>query len=194
MTNNQDLVARSLAHVWQPCTQMHDHAAGLLPLVPIKSADGAWLEDYDGKRYLDAVSSWWTNIFGHRHPHIVESLTRQLDAVDHVMMGGFTHGPAIELAERLCKLAPPGLTRCFYADNGSSAIEVALKMSFHCWANRGQPQKKKFIALENGYHGETLGALAVGDTGLYREPYAPLLMQPIVVPSPDCYGRAPGES
>ena len=194
MTTNQEFAARSLAHVWQPCTQMHDHAAGLLPLVPIKSADGVWLEDFEGKRYLDAISSWWTNIFGHRHPHIVDSLKRQLDRLDHVIMGGFTHETVIELSERLCKLAPPGLSRCFYADNGSSAVEVALKMSFHFWANQGAPAKRKFIALENGYHGETLGALAVGDTGLYRQTYAPLLMERIVVPSPDCYARPLGES
>lgn len=192
--SNADWSARSRAHVWNPCTQMHDHASGELPLVPIKSADGIWLEDFEGKRYLDAVSSWWTNIFGHRHPHIVDSLKQQLDELDHVLLAGFTHAPAVELAERLCKLAPPGLTRCFFADNGSAAIEVALKMSFHYWLNRGQPSKRKFIVLSNGYHGETLGALAIGDTGLYRDTYAPLLMERIVVPSPDCYERPLGES
>jgi adenosylmethionine-8-amino-7-oxononanoate aminotransferase len=173
---------------------MHDHAgdAPPLPLLPIKSADGVWLEDYEGKQYLDAVSSWWTNIFGHRHPHIVESLKAQLDQLDHVLLAGFTHQPAVELAERLSKLT--GLDKCLYADNGSSAVEAALKMSFHYWLNRGQVQKKKFITLANSYHGETLGALAMGDTGLYRETYAPLLMQRIVVPSPDCYSRSLGES
>ncbi len=190
--SNSDWVARSRARVWNPCTQMKDHE--WLPLVPIKKAEGVWLEDFEGKRYLDAVSSWWTNVFGHRHPHIVASLKQQLDEIDHIMLGGFTHQPAVELAERLCAIAPPGLTRCFYADNGSSAIEVALKMSFHYWRNVGKPAKQKFIALSNGYHGETLGALAVGDTGLYRETYAPLLLQPIIVPSPDCYERRPGES
>ncbi|MES2488866.1 MAG: adenosylmethionine--8-amino-7-oxononanoate transaminase [Pseudomonadota bacterium] len=190
--SNAEWVARSRARVWNPCTQMKDHE--WLPLVPIKKAEGVWLEDFEGKRYLDAVSSWWTNVFGHRHPHIVSSLKQQLDEIDHIMLGGFTHQPAVELAERLCAIAPPGLTRCFYADNGSSAIEVALKMSFHYWRNVGKPAKQKFIALSNGYHGETLGALAVGDTGLYRETYAPLLIQPIIVPSPDCYERRPGES
>ena len=190
--SNFEWVARSRARVWNPCTQMKDHE--WLPLVPIKKAEGVWLEDFEGKRYLDAVSSWWTNVFGHRHPHIVASLKQQLDEIDHIMLGGFTHQPAVELAERLCAIAPPGLTRCFYADNGSSAVEVALKMSFHYWRNVGKPTKQKFIALSNGYHGETLGALAVGDTGLYRETYAPLLIQPIIVPSPDCYERRPGES
>lgn len=176
---------------------MKDHAGGdaaLLPLVPIQSAEGVWLQDFEGRRYLDAVSSWWTNLFGHRHPHIVARLKEQLDRLDHVLLAGFTHAPVVELSERLCALAPPGLTRCFYADNGSSAVEVALKMSFHYWRNTGQPNKQKFIALENAYHGETLGALAVGGAGRYRDPYEPLLMECVRVPSPDCYHRGPGES
>jgi len=192
MPTNSELAARSLARVWHPCTQMKDHE--WLPLVPIKRAEGVWLEDHDGKRYLDAVSSWWTNIFGHRHPHIVASLKAQLDQLDHVIFAGFTHEPAVELAERLCALAPPGLTRCLYADNGSSAVEMALKLSHHYWRNVGKPEKRRFIALANGYHGETLGALAVGATGLYRDAYAPLLIEPIHVPSPDCYERRPGAS
>ena len=193
---NADWVARSLARVWNPCTQMHDHAGAdaPLPLIPVRRAEGVWLEDFEGKRYLDAVSSWWTNLLGHRHPHIVSELKKQLDELDHVMLGGFTHQPAIELAERLLKLVPEGLARCFFADNGSAAIEVALKMSFHYWRNVGKPEKQRFIALSNGYHGETLGALAVGDTGLYRDMYAPLLLQPVIVPSPDCFERRPGES
>jgi adenosylmethionine-8-amino-7-oxononanoate aminotransferase len=192
MTLNAEWSARSRAHVWHPCTQMKDHE--WLPLVPVKSAEGAWLEDFEGKRYLDAVSSWWTNLFGHRHPHIVGALKDQLDRLDHVMLGGFTHEPVVRLSERLCKLVPPGLDKCIYTDNGSSAVEVALKLSHHYWRNVGQTEKRKFIALENGYHGETLGALAVGGTGLYRDAYVPLLMDCLRVPSPDCFSRAPGES
>ena len=195
--SNADWAARSLARVWHPCTQMKDHEQ--LPLVPIKSAQGAWLEDFEGKRYLDAISSWWTNLFGHRHPLIVERMKAQLDRLDHVLLAGFTHEGAVTLAEKLCAIAPKGLTRCFYSDNGSSAVEVALKMSFHYWRNAGQTGKTRFIALENGYHGETLGALAVGSTGLYRDAYVDLLMKPIHVPSPDCGtlvkdGRSGGES
>lgn len=193
--HNDDWIRRSLAHVWHPCTQMRDHEpGGALPLVPIATADGIWLTDFDGKRYIDAVSSWWTNIFGHRHPVIVERLKAQIDRLDHVLLGGFTHQPVVELSERLVKLAPKGLSRCFYADNGSSAVEVALKMSAHYWRNSGQPGKTKFIALSNGYHGETLGALGVSGEGMYRDAYQPLLMQPIVVPSPDCFDRTPGEA
>ncbi|HEY0973221.1 MAG TPA: adenosylmethionine--8-amino-7-oxononanoate transaminase [Solimonas sp.] len=191
-SRNAEWAARSRAHVWHPCTQMKDHE--WLPLVPIKSAEGAWLEDFEGKRYLDAVSSWWTNLFGHRHPYIVEQLKQQLDTLDHIMLGGFTHEPVVELSERLVKLVPPGLTRCFYADNGSSAVEVALKMSFHYWRNAGKPKKTRFVALENSYHGETLGALAVGGPSMYRDTYAPLLLSPLFVPSPDCYARGAGES
>jgi adenosylmethionine-8-amino-7-oxononanoate aminotransferase len=196
MSLNREWAERSLAHVWHPCTQMHDHAGAEppLPLVPIKSAEGVWLEDFEGRRYIDAVSSWWTNLFGHRHPHIVEQLKNQLDRLDHVMLGGFTHETVVELSERLVELAPPGLTRCFYADNGSSAVEVALKMSFHYWRHAGKPEKRRFIALSNSYHGETLGALAVGGPSMYRDTYAPLLLEAIHVESPDCYERAPGQS
>ena len=190
--SNAEIAARSLAHVWHPCTQMQDHET--LPLVPIRSASGAWLEDFEGKRYLDAISSWWTSVFGHCHPHIVGALKAQLDRLDHVLLAGFTHETVVELSERLCKLAPAGLDRCFYADNGSSAVEVALKMSFHFWRNQGNTGKRRFIALTGSYHGETLGALAVGATGLYRDTYAPLLMDCLHVPSPDCYTRAPGAS
>ncbi len=189
--NNAELIRRDLAHVWHPCTQMHDHE--WLPLVPIRRAQGAWLEDYDGRRYLDAISSWWTNLFGHRHSHIVAALKAQLDQLDHVLLAGFTHEPVVTLSEKLCRLAPPGLSKCFYADNGSSAVEIALKLSFHYWKNLGQ-KKTRFITLSNSYHGETLGALAVGDVALYKETYAPLLMQAVTVPSPDCHARAPGRS
>ncbi len=185
--NSQSIINRDLAHVWHPCTQMQDHE--WLPLVPIRSGQGAWLEDFDGKRYLDAVSSWWVNIFGHCHPAISNAIKGQLDQLEHVLLGGFTHEPVVELSERLVKLVPKGLTRCFYADNGSSAVEVALKMSFHYWKNLGRSKKTKFICLSNSYHGETLGALAVGDVALYKKTYSPLLMQAITVPSPDCYGR-----
>jgi adenosylmethionine-8-amino-7-oxononanoate aminotransferase len=181
---------RDLAVLWHPCTQMKDHED--LPPIPIRSGQGVWLEDFEGKRYLDAISSWWVNLFGHSHPYINAALKAQLDSLEHAILAGFTHEPAILLAERLVRLAPPGLSRCFYADNGSSAVEVALKMSFHYWRNVGKPGKTRFVALANSYHGETLGALAVGDVTLYKETYAPLLMTPITVESPDCYHREPG--
>jgi len=185
------LAARDLRVVWHPCTQMKDHE--WLPMIAVERGEGVWLYDADGRRYLDAISSWWVNLFGHANPRINAAITAQLARLEHVMLAGFTHEPAVALAERLVALAPPGLSRCFYADNGSSAIEVALKMSFHYWRNSGQGGKRRFITLANSYHGETLGALAVGHVELYREIYQPLLMDVITVPSPDCYEREPGE-
>ena len=189
---NAELAARDLRVLWHPCTQMHDHES--LPIVPIRSGHGAWLTDMDGNRYLDAISSWWVNLFGHGHPRIAGAIRSQLDRLEHVILAGFTHEPAVQLAEGLLKVAPPGLTKVFYADNGSSAVEVALKMSFHAWRNAGAHGKSRFVALSGSYHGETLGALSVTDVPLYRETYAPLLLQPFFVPSPDSYERAPGES
>lgn len=189
---NKSLADRDLAVLWHPCTQMRDHET--LPMIPIKSGRGVWLEDFDGNRYLDAISSWWVNLFGHANPHINAAVKAQLETLEHVMLAGFTHEAAIQLAEQLVAITPPGLARCFYADNGSAAIEVALKMSYHYWRNSGRTQKNRFITLENSYHGETLGALAVGNVALYKETYAPLLMEVITAPSPDCYYREPGES
>lgn len=188
-----DLVRRDLAHIWHPCTQMKDHERHM-PLIPILRGGGTWLEDADGKHYLDAVSSWWVNLFGHCNEHIRDAITAQLDALEHVIFAGFTHEPAIRLAEELVRITPEGLTRCFFADNGSSAIEVAVKMSFHYWRNLGRPRKTRFITLSNSYHGETLGALAVGNVALYKDIYAPLLMDVLTAPSPDAWGAEPGES
>lgn len=192
MTANSRLIEQDLAVVWHPCTQMKDHE--WLPMIPIWRGQGVWLEDYDGNRYLDAISSWWVNLFGHSHPYINNAIKQQLDTLEHVLLAGFTHEPIIKLSQRLVKLAPKDLTRCFYADNGSSAVEIALKMSFHYFHNQGQTQKTKFICLSNSYHGETLGALSVGDVALYKETYAPLLMQAITVESPDCFMREPDSS
>ena len=189
---------RDLAVVWHPCTQMREHPA-ILPLVPIERGEGAWLVGRDGRRYLDAVSSWWTNLHGHAEPRIAAAIARQAGTLEQVILAGFSHAPAVELAERLLALAPrePGrapLAKVFYADNGSAGVEVALKMAFHWFRNRGETGRTKFVALENGYHGETLGALAVGDIPLYRRTYAPLLAEALFAPSPDAYAARDGES
>jgi len=190
--NNAEFTARDLACLWHPCTQMKDHEA--YPPIPIRRASGVWLEDLDGKRYLDAISSWWVNLFGHANPRINAALVQQLETLEHVLLAGFSHEPAVELAERLVALTPQGLERCFYADNGSSAIEVALKMSYHYWRNEGERSRTRFISLSNSYHGETLGALSVGNVPLYRETYGPLLLEPITVSSPDDYLRPRDEA
>ncbi|WP_447594772.1 adenosylmethionine--8-amino-7-oxononanoate transaminase [Aquipseudomonas campi] len=192
MSLNDQWIQRDLKVLWHPCTQMKDHER--LPLVPIKRGDGVWLEDFDGKRYLDAVSSWWVNVFGHGNPRINQRIRDQLDSLEHVMLAGFTHPPVIELSERLVQITPAGLDRVFYADNGSSGIEVALKMSYHYWLNCGQPAKKRFVTLSNSYHGETVAAMSVGDVALFTDTYKSLLLDTIKVPSPDCYLRPEGMS
>ena len=190
--------ARDLAVLWHPCTQMREHP-DVLPLVPIERGEGAWLIGRDGRRYLDAVSSWWTNLFGHAEPRIASAIAAQAGTLEQVILAGFSHQPAVELAEELLATAPremhrAPLAKVFYADNGSAGVEVALKMAFHWFRNRGEERRTKFVALENGYHGETLGALAVGDVPLYRRVYAPLLAECVFAPSPDAYLAEPGET
>jgi adenosylmethionine-8-amino-7-oxononanoate aminotransferase len=187
-----DWVARDLAHVWHPCTQMKDHET--VPMIPLRSGSGVWLQDQSGRRYLDGISSWWVNLFGHANPRIGAAVAEQLGRLEHAIFAGFTHEPAVTLAEELVRITPHGLNRCFFADNGSAAIEVAVKMSFHYWRNRGEPRKTRFITLSNSYHGETLGALAVGNVDLYKAIYRPLLMDVITVPSPDAFLRDAGTS
>ena len=189
---NDDLLARSHSAVWHPCTQMKHHET--LPLVPIARGSGVWLVDFDGKRYLDAVSSWWVNLFGHCNPRINAAITDQLGMLEHVMLAGFTHEPVVQLSERLAQLAPAGLGHCFYASDGASAIEIALKMSAHYWRNSGQPNKNNFISLQNSYHGETLGALSVTDVAMFKDAYSALTKQNATVPSPDSRNADAGEN
>jgi adenosylmethionine-8-amino-7-oxononanoate aminotransferase len=174
--NNKELSHQDLEHIWHPCTQMKDHE--FLPIVPIRKAHGVYLEDFDGNRYIDAISSWWVNLFGHTNEYINEKIKEQLDNLEHVILAGFTHEPIIRLSKRLVELTPEGLNRCFYADNGSSAIEVALKMSYHAHKNNGY-ERTLFVSLKNSYHGETIGALSVGDVELYKQTYEPLLIRSI---------------
>ena len=189
---NAQWLERSRRAVWHPCTQMKVHET--LPLVPVARGDGAWLHDFDGRRYLDAVSSWWVNLFGHTNPRINAAIAAQLGELEHVILAGFTHRPVVELSERLAALAPGNLGHAFYGSDGASATEIALKMAFHYWKNRGQSEKTAFLSLAGAYHGETLGALAVTDVPVFRDTYAPLLHRNMTVPSPDARGAAPGES
>jgi adenosylmethionine---8-amino-7-oxononanoate aminotransferase len=175
-----DLIARSLGAVWHPCTQMKHHEQ--FPLVAIERGEGVWLVDPDGKRYLDGVSSWWVNLFGHANPRINAALKDQLDRLPHVILAGFTQEPVVDLSERLAELS--GLGHAFYGSDGASAVEIALKMSFHYWKNTGKPGKQKFVSLAGSYHGETLGALAVTDVALFRDAYGPLLRENIIAPLP----------
>ncbi|MEO1767897.1 adenosylmethionine--8-amino-7-oxononanoate transaminase [Thiobacter aerophilum] len=190
--SNAQWLARSRHAVWHPCTQMKVHET--LPLIPIARGEGPWLYDFDGRRYLDAISSWWVNLFGHANPRINAAITDQLARLEHVILAGFSHRPVVELSERLARLAPGRLGHAFYGSDGASAVEIALKMSFHYWANRGRPEKTGFVSLENGYHGETLGALSVTDVPLFKTTYAPLLRPTHQVPTPDFRRAAPGIS
>ena len=185
-------VARSLKSVWHPCTQMQHHET--LPLIPVSHGRGPWLYDANGQRYLDAISSWWVNLFGHANPRINAALKDQLDKLEHAMLAGFTHAPVIELSERLSTLTGGVLGHCFYASDGASAVEIALKMSFHAWRNSGKADKQEFVCLQGSYHGETIGALAVTDVALFRDAYGPLLQRAHVVASPDARKAESSES
>lgn len=165
-----------------------------LPIVPIARGKGSWLYDFEGNRYLDAISSWWVNLFGHANPRINAALTQQLETLEHVILAGFTHEPVVRLSERLSALTGGALGHCFYGSDGASATEIALKMSFHYWRNCGRPGKTRFVNLAGSYHGETIGALSVTDVALFKDTYAPLLRESVQVPSPDWRKAKAGES
>jgi adenosylmethionine-8-amino-7-oxononanoate aminotransferase len=185
-----NLISRTRTAVWHPCTQMKQLETA--PPLAIARGEGTWLIDVDGRRYLDAVSSWWVNLFGHCNPRINAAITDQLGRIEHVMLAGATHAPVVELSERLARLT--GLGHAFYGSDGASATEIALKMSAHYWRNVGQPGKNGFISLQNGYHGETVGALSVTDIPLFKATYEPLLRHTVQVPTPDARLAGPGES
>lgn len=185
-------ISRSLASVWHPCTQMKHHER--MPLVTIARGKGPWLYDDQGKAILDCISSWWTNLFGHSNPFINQRIYDQLEKIEHVMLAGFTHQPVIELSERLSTLTHHHLGHAFYASDGASAVEIALKMSHHYWQLSGKPEKSRFVCLQNSYHGETLGALAVTDVPLFRNAYGSLLSDVFTVMSPDSRQAQDGES
>ena len=190
--NQTPLVDRSLAAVWHPCTQMKHHES--FPLIAITKGKGPWLYDEEGNALLDCISSWWTNLFGHSNPRINQAITNQLEKIEHVMLAGFTHRPVVELSEKLSALTNNNLGHVFYASDGASAVEIALKMSHHFWQLNGKAQKKKFVCLQNGYHGETLGALAVTDVAIFREAYGSLLQDVYTVASPDARKAKSSES
>ncbi|WP_374581277.1 adenosylmethionine--8-amino-7-oxononanoate transaminase [Pseudoduganella sp.] len=192
VNQQNDWVARSLRSVWHPCTQMQHHET--VPLIPVSHGRGVWLYDHQGKRYLDAISSWWVNLFGHANPRINAALREQLDLLEHAMLAGFTHEPVIQLSERLAALTQHQLGHAFYASDGASAVEIALKMSFHSWRNMGQGDKQEFVCLKGSYHGETIGALAVTDVALFKDAYGPLLRATQTVMSPDARQAAEGET
>jgi adenosylmethionine-8-amino-7-oxononanoate aminotransferase len=178
-------IKRDLKYIWHPYTQMKD-CRKISPIL-IERAKGTKLYDDKGNVYYDTISSWWCNVHGHNHPKIRKAITRQLASLDHVMLAGFTHTPAILLAEKLASITPANLTKVFFSDNGSTAVEVALKMSFQYWRNLGQNKKTKFVSLDRGYHGDTIGAMSVSGISLFNELFKPLFFPSFKVPSPYCY-------
>jgi adenosylmethionine-8-amino-7-oxononanoate aminotransferase len=178
-------VEKDLKYIWHPCSQMKDYEE-LNPIV-IEKGEGVWLYDIEGNKYLDCISSWWTNTLGHSNKRINEAIKKQIDSIEHVIFANFSNKPAIELAEKLVNITPKNLTKVFYSDNGSSAVEIALKMSFHYNMQRGNGKKRRFVALSDAYHGETLGALSVCDMDEFNMVYKPLLLDTIRVEGPDCY-------
>ena len=179
--NNQQIRDMDLDLIFHPCSQMKDYEQ--LPLIPIKKAKNVYLYDFNGNRYIDAISSWWVNLFGHSNKKINKAIKKQIKKLEHVIFAGFTHKPALKLSQKLVSITPKGLNKVFFADNGSSAIEVAIKMSFHYFKNKGKT-KPLVVSLQNSYHGETLGALSVGDVELYKETYKELLFKTIQAKSP----------
>lgn len=180
-----ELQRKDLQYIWHPCSQMKDYEE--MPPIVVERGKGAYLYDIEGHSYLDAVSSWWVNLFGHSNDRINSALKKQVDQLEHVIFAQFTHKPAIELAEKLVQMTPSNLQKVFFADNGSSAIEVALKLSFQYFQQIGKQNKTKFVSITDAYHGETLGALSVSNIGLYNEIYQPLLMNTFEVQGPDCF-------
>ena len=183
---------RDLAHIWHPCSQMKDYEE--LPPIVVARGEGVWLEDIKGKKYLDIVSSWWANLLGHCNQDVNRAIKEQLDTLEHVIFANFSHEGAIRLAEELAEVVPPGLTKFHFNDNGSAAVECALKMSFQYYLQTGKPEKQRFMCLTEAYHGETIGALSVGSMDLFAEMYRPMMMDNIHVEAPDCYRCPYGET
>ena len=180
-----DWQKEDLKYIWHPCSQMKDYET--LPPIVIERGKGINIYDTNGKCYKDVISSWWCNLLGHCNPRINAAVKKQIDSLEHVIFANFSHKPAITLCHELVKVVPDGLCKFNFADNGSAAIEMSLKMSFQYHYQTGHPEKKRFMALSDAYHGETLGALAVGGVDLYSELYKPLLLDVIRIDGPDCY-------
>ena len=183
---------KDLEYIWHPCSQMKDYED--LPPIVIDKADGLYLYDVEGNSYADVVSSWWCNLLGHCNPRINRAIKTQIDKLEHVIFANFTHKTAITLCEKLSKVLPNGLCKFNFTDNGSSAIEAAMKVSFQYHYQTGNPQKKRFMALSDAYHGETIAALSVGGVDLYSEIYKPILMDVVRIDGPDCFRCPYGKS
>ncbi len=191
MKNLSDLQKKDLDYIFHPCSQMKDYEQ--LPPMVIVKGDGLYVEDEFGNRYMDCVSSWWVNLFGHCNPRINAAIKEQIDKLEHIIFANFSHEAAIELGERLTSVAPEGLNKLIFTDNGSSSTEVAIKLSFQYHAQTGNPQKKTFVSIDGAYHGETIGALGVGNMDRFTDVYKPLLKEGVKVKGPDCFNCSFGK-
>jgi adenosylmethionine-8-amino-7-oxononanoate aminotransferase len=180
-----DWIKQDLKYIWHPYTQMKD--CETMPPIFISKAKGMKIHDDKGNEYYDTIASWWCNIHGHNHPDIIKAINKQLETLDHVLFAGFTHEPAIQLAQRLVEITPDNLSKVFFSDNGSTAVETALKMSFQYWLNKGVKDKTKFVSLDYGYHGDTIGTMSLGGVDLFNNMFSPLFYNSFKVPSPYCY-------
>ena len=187
MTKNfsKTLEEIDLQYIWHPCSQMKDYET--CPPIVVERGKGVWLYDIHGKKYLDIVSSWWANLLGHCNEEINQAIKSQLDKLEHVIFANFSHEPATHLAEKLAEITPPKLEKFHFNDNGSAAVECALKMCFQYYLQTGKSNKQKFFCLTEGYHGETIGALSVGSVDIYTQIYRPMMMETYPIEAPECY-------
>jgi len=192
LSNYDELIKKDFEYIWHPFTQMKDYETDK-PII-IERGEGIYVYDLKGNKYLDAVASWWVNTLGHSNKRLNKALTEQAEKIEHVIFSGFTHKPAIELAEKLVQITPEPLKKVFFSDNGSTAVEVALKMAYQYWAQIGKPEKSKFVALKNSYHGDTLGVVSIGGCDLFHKVYKPLLFDIFQAPSPYCYRCPMGQN
>lgn len=185
MRKVRELIEKDIKYVWHPDTQMKEYETED-PII-IERGEGIYVWDIEGNKYIDAIASWWVNTLGHSNPRLNKALCKQVEKIEHVLLAGFSHVPAIELAEELVRISANSLTKVFYSDNGSTATEIALKMAFQYCAQIGKPEKTKFVALEHSYHGDTLGAVAVGGVDIFYKVFKPLLFDIFQAKSPYCY-------
>lgn len=186
MITKEEWINKDLSYVWHPDTQ-HKQFEGDFKPVLIERGEGIYVYDSDGNRYIDAISSWWVNTLGHSNSRLNNALVEQANKIEHVLLANFTHKPAIELAERLVKLAGEPFSKVFYSDDGSTAVEVAIKMAYQYWYQKGQAQKKHFVSMTDSYHGDTLGSVSVGGIDIYKEIFKPLVFETMKVCAPNCY-------
>ena len=187
MTTKEEWIQKDLKYVWHPDTQMKQYEDSDFKPVLIERGEGIYLYDIDGNKYIDGVSSWWVNTLGHSNEKLNKVLTQQAEKIEHVLLADFTHIPAIELAERLIQLSGEPFSKVFYSDDGSTAVEVALKMAYQYWYQKGKPEKKYFVSMTESYHGDTLGSVSVGGIDIYKKIFNPLVFETLKVSAPYCY-------